>query len=77
MSAADIASHFFQAYAAAPVVLACYVAYKWWAKTRWVRIEDMDLITGRRELNLPELLAEERAELRSWPRWKRAYKVVC
>lgn len=54
-----------------------YVFYKVWKKTPFMRAKDMDLKTGIRELNLPALLAEERAEQAAWPRWKRAYKVVC
>jgi len=37
----------------------------------------MDLHTGIRELNLAELVAEERAERASWPKWKKAYKFLC
>ncbi|TVY92259.1 General amino-acid permease [Lachnellula willkommii] len=48
-----------------------------WKKTPFMRAKDMDLQTGIRELNLPALLAEERAEQAAWPTWKRAYKVVC
>ena len=68
---------FFQAYMTVPIVLACYVPYKIWKRTRIMRIEDMDLTTGMRELNLLELLAEERKEQAEWPRWKRWYKRLC
>jgi len=33
--------------------------------------------SGRRELNVKELIAEERAERAAWPRWKRWYKLLC
>lgn len=70
-------ANFFQAYLAAPIVLAFYIPYKMIMKTRVQRCADMDLQTGMRELNLVELLAEERAEKATWPRWKKAYKLLC
>ena len=70
-------ANFFQAYMAAPIVLACYIPYKIWFRTQVMRVEDMDLSTGMRELNLLELLAEERKEQAEWPRWKRWYKRLC
>jgi amino acid transporter len=71
------ANNFFLAYLAAPIVIVFYLGYKFWFRTPFMRCKDMDLRTGMRELNLPELLAEERAERAAWPRWKKAYKVVC
>jgi amino acid transporter len=71
------AASFFQAYLAAPIVLAFYIPYKIYYKTPFMKIADMDLQTGMRELNLAELLAEERAEQATWPMWKKAYKLVC
>lgn len=71
------AESFFLAYLAAPIVILFYLSYKIWYKTPIMRVKDMDLQTGVRELNLPELIAEEKAERASWPRWKRAYKLFC
>lgn len=71
------ANNFFLNYLAAPIVIIFYLGYKIWFKTPFMRCKDMDLQTGVRELNLPELLAEERAEMAAWPRWKKAYKLVC
>lgn len=31
-----------------PVSVIFFVVYKFWNKTKWVRLEDMDLYTGRR-----------------------------
>ncbi|KAF8544795.1 amino acid transporter [Trichophaea hybrida] len=53
---------FFSSYLAVPIVIAFYIPYKIYYKTPFVRAKDMDLVTGRRELNLDALLAEERAE---------------
>ncbi|KAF8247483.1 amino acid permease [Wilcoxina mikolae CBS 423.85] len=65
------ATNFFSAYLAVPIVIAFYIPYKIYFKTPFVRAKDMDLVTGRRELNLDALLAEERAERASWPAFKR------
>ncbi|CAL3964270.1 unnamed protein product [Diplocarpon coronariae] len=69
--------YFFQAYLAAPIVISFYIAYKLWFKTPFMRAKDMDLTTGRRDLNLPELIAEHRAEKAAFSKWKRAYKSLC
>lgn len=71
------ANSFFQAYLAAPVVLICYVGYKLWWRTPIMRAHNMDLHTGMRDLNVAELIAEERAEQANWPRWKKIYKLCC
>ncbi|KAI9818220.1 MAG: glyceraldehyde-3-phosphate dehydrogenase 1 [Pycnora praestabilis] len=76
-SASVLVTDFFQAYLAAPIVLAFYIPYKLYFRTPFIRAKDMDLHSGIRELNLAELLAEERAEKASWPKWKKWYKVVC
>ncbi|KAI9773507.1 MAG: glyceraldehyde-3-phosphate dehydrogenase 1 [Candelina submexicana] len=76
-SASVLVTDFFQAYLAFPVVLAFYIPYKIYFKTPFIRSANMDLHTGIRELNLAELLAEERAEKASWPMWKRIYKIIC
>ena len=67
----------FQSFLAAPIVLVCYICYKVYFRTPFMRVEDMDLSTGMRELNLLELLQEERKEQAEWPRWKRWYKLLC
>ena len=77
MTAAQKVNNFFLAYLAAPVVIIFYVAFKVYKRTSIVKSKDMDLQTGRRELNLPVLLAEERAEQAAWPKWKKVYKTVC
>lgn len=37
----------------------------------------MDLATGIRDLNVAELIEEEKAERANWPTWKRVYKFCC
>lgn len=74
---AENTEYFFEAYLAAPVIIIFYVIYKIYYRTPFVRSYNMDLHTGRRELDLAELLAEERAERAAWPRWKKIYKFLC
>jgi len=69
--------NFFQVYLALPFVLCCYIPYKIWYRTPFMRVSDMDLHTGMRELNVMSLLAEERKEKREWPTWKRWYNLFC
>jgi amino acid transporter len=76
-STSSLVQNFFLGYLAAPIVIIFYLGYKFWYRTPFMRCKDMDLVTGMRELNLPELLAEERAERAAWPTWKNVYKVVC
>jgi amino acid transporter len=77
MNGSDKAISFFQAYLAAPIVIAFYLPYKIYYRTPFVRSHNMDLHSGIRELNLAELIAEERADRATWPKWKRAYKFLC
>lgn len=77
LSASALTMNFFEAYLAAPIVIAFYIPYKLYYRTPFLRARDMDLQTGVRELNLAELVAEERAERASWPKWKKAYKFLC
>lgn len=77
MTASEQVENFFMVYLAAPVVILCYVPYKIWYRTPFVRSHNMDLHTGMRDLNLAELIAEEKAEQAAWPRWKKVYKFFC
>ncbi|KAF5213253.1 glyceraldehyde-3-phosphate dehydrogenase 1 [Clavispora lusitaniae] len=76
------ANDFFQSYLSAPVVLAFYLGHKIWKKNwkLYIKVEDLDIDTGRRDLDLDLLkqeLAEERAHIASLPFYKRAYHVMC
>lgn len=77
MTSSERTKYFFSTYLAAPIVLAFYIVYKLVYRTSIVRAKDMDLMTGRRDLNLQHLIAEEKAERESWPKWKRVYKLFC
>jgi amino acid transporter len=76
-STKEITIGFFQSYLAAPLVVVMYLIYKLWRRTPFMRSHNMDLHTGIRDLNVAELIAEERAERAGWPRWRRIYKYFC
>ncbi|XP_055339240.1 uncharacterized protein LOC129588863 [Paramacrobiotus metropolitanus] len=84
------AADFFSAYLAAPIVLAFYVVWKLIKRTPFMvttkgnkegfwlfRTETIDLMSGRRDLDLKEILAEERARHAELPAWKRFYIHIC
>ncbi|KJR89146.1 general amino-acid permease GAP1 [Sporothrix schenckii 1099-18] len=69
--------NFFLEYLAVPIVLVMWLAHKLWYRTSYVRLSEMDIDTGRREFNLPLLVAQEQEEKLYWPRWKKMYKFFC
>ncbi|KAF2185073.1 amino acid permease [Zopfia rhizophila CBS 207.26] len=73
----ELVQNFFSLYLALPVTLLFYVPYKLWYRTPFIRSYNMDLHTGIRELNIAELIEEEREERKGWPTWKRVYKYFC
>ncbi|OAA73688.1 general amino-acid permease GAP1 [Cordyceps fumosorosea ARSEF 2679] len=77
MSGAAIAQNLFLKWMSAPIILVCYGAHKLFYRTRYVRIREMDIDTGRRDWNLPVLVAQEREERMTWPKWKKWYKFIC
>ena len=77
MTASELTVNWFQAYLAAPIVTLFFLFYKFWFKTKVQRTRDIDLHSGKRDLDLTYLLAEERAERAIWPRWKKVYKFLC
>jgi len=68
---------FFVQMLALPVIIACFVGWKVWHRTRFVRASEMDLLTGRRELDLAAAKEEERIERVTWPIWKKVYYWFC
>lgn len=76
------AKDFFEAYLSLPVVLVMYIGHKCY-KRNWklfIRAENIDIDTGRREVDIEALkveLAEERAVLASKSLWIRSYYFWC
>jgi yeast amino acid transporter len=77
LTSAQVTQNFFHKWVGAPCVLAFYIFHKLYFRTTFVRIRDMDVDTGRRDFNVPILVAQEREEREGWPRWKRYYKFMC
>ncbi|KAI9053112.1 hypothetical protein LZ554_003381 [Drepanopeziza brunnea f. sp. 'monogermtubi'] len=73
---AEIAQGFFQAYLAMPIVILFFVGFKVIKKTKFKRLKDIDVTSGRREMNLPAILAEERAEQATWPWYKKWWNIA-
>ncbi|KAM7212965.1 putative amino-acid permease [Rhypophila decipiens] len=63
---------------ALPVVLTFAIGHKLWFRTKVIKVEEMDIDTGRRDFGRIGIIkAQEEEERASWPRWKRIYRVVC
>lgn len=77
MSTSSLVVNFFQAYLAAPIVLIFFTTYKLWKRPKTMRLDQIDLYTGRRDLNVKLLVIQEREERKAWPRWKKVYKFLC
>lgn len=77
MTASALVNNFFSLYLAAPIIIACYIPYKLIYRTPFLRAKDMDLRTGRRDLDIQHLIDEERAEQASWPAWRKVWHFFC
>ncbi|KAH6711134.1 amino acid transporter-like protein [Leptodontidium sp. MPI-SDFR-AT-0119] len=76
-TAGEQAVNFFEAYLAMPVVLLFYAYYKIWYRTKWVRVKDIDLQTGRNEFETVHVRRQWKDDRSEWPRWKVLYKTLC
>jgi yeast amino acid transporter len=65
------AEGFFEAYLAAPIVLAFFIFWKILKRTKYVRLHEIDLVSGRRELDLKSILEEEREQRTHWVWYKK------
>ncbi|XMA10897.1 hypothetical protein WAI453_003688 [Rhynchosporium graminicola] len=72
----EIAQGFFEAYLAMPIVILFYVTFKLVKKTKFKKLKDIDVTSGRRDVDLPAILAEERAIQAGWPWWKRWWNIA-
>lgn len=69
------AAGFFKSYLAFPVVVVFWFVGFAWKRTGWLRTAQMDVDTGRREHNWDEINAF-RAEMATWPAWKRLLRTL-
>ena len=64
------AEDFFYVYLAFFVVVVFWIIGYLWKRKGWLRTAQMDVDTGRRELDW-NLINAERAEMATWPAWRR------
>ncbi|KND94221.1 Amino-acid permease inda1 [Tolypocladium ophioglossoides CBS 100239] len=69
------AEDFFKQYLAFPVVILFWIVGYAWKREGWLRTEQMDVDTGRRELDWDEIRAY-RAQVASWPAWRRVLHTI-
>jgi len=69
-SGVNDAEGFFSQCLAIPVVLVFWIVGFLWKRTGWLRMDQIDVDTGRRELDW-EAINAYRAEVATWPAWKR------
>ncbi|KAI1770535.1 amino-acid permease inda1 [Hypoxylon cercidicola] len=69
------AAGFFMSYLALPVVILFWVIGYAWKRTGWLRTSQIDVDTGRREVDWEEINAY-RAHLASLPAWRRILNIV-
>ncbi|KAM3554331.1 hypothetical protein MY1884_005417 [Beauveria asiatica] len=69
-SGVGTAESFFRSYLAAPVILFFWAIGYLWKREGWLRMSQIDVDTGRRELDWEEINAY-RAKVAAWPRWRR------
>ncbi|KAH7131611.1 amino acid permease/ SLC12A domain-containing protein [Dactylonectria estremocensis] len=76
-STAGIVQTFFLKLMAIPIILIFYLCHKIWYRTRIVKVDEMDVETGRRYFRVHISSEEEREERMKWPMWKRIYRLLC
>lgn len=64
------AESFFKAYLAIFVVILFYIAGWLWKRKSWLRLADIDVDSGRRELDW-EAFERLKAKRQDWPTWRR------
>lgn len=64
------AEGFFKSYLAFPILIAFWLGGFAWKRTGWLRLDQIDVDTGMRELDWEEIRAY-RKEVASWPAWRR------
>jgi amino acid transporter len=66
------AEGFFKSYLALPIVMLFWVCGYFWKREGWLRTSQIDVDTGRRPVNW-DLVNATKAEIASYPAWKRLY----
>ncbi|KAK2055846.1 amino acid permease [Colletotrichum caudatum] len=69
------AEDFFKAYLAAPVVLFFWLCGYLWKRKGFLKLSQIDLDTGRREVDWDEIHAY-RAKVATWPKWRQILNTI-
>ncbi|KAJ4207084.1 histidine permease [Fusarium solani] len=76
-SAPALVQNFFLKVMALPIILLFYGLHKLWYRTKIVRVDEMDVETGRRYFRIHIMTEQEREERLGWPMWKKLYRLLC
>ncbi|KAM0433474.1 hypothetical protein ACHAPT_004354 [Fusarium lateritium] len=76
-SAPALVQNFFLKVMALPIILLFYTLHKVWYRTKIVRVDEMDVETGRRYFRIHIMSEQEREERLNWPMWKKMYRLLC
>ncbi|RKF81278.1 General amino-acid permease GAP2 [Golovinomyces cichoracearum] len=74
---AEIVQGFFRAYLTVPFVFVFYISYKLYYKTPFMSVTNIDIDTGRLELDTIKLNQLLEEDPKHFPRWKKIYKFMC
>lgn len=76
MTPTERAHDFFLGMISLIFVVVLYLGHKFWTRSRFVRLEDFDIHTGRRDPVSEEVLEQERAEARQKPWWSKVMTFI-
>ncbi|SNX81659.1 probable GAP1 - amino acid transport protein [Melanopsichium pennsylvanicum] len=77
MTGSDRATAFFQSFISVPIVVfVFYIPYKLIKRTKLVKIEDIDITTGRKDAVPVEVLRREREEAKAQPTYKKVWNFL-
>lgn len=76
MTGSDRAYNFFEYMLSLPIALAFFFGHKLWYRTKYVRFDDIDVQTGRRDPVSEEVLEQERAEERAKPLYLKIFDAI-
>lgn len=78
MTTTERVENFFGAYLGFFIIFTFYFGFKVVNKTKFRRVAEMDVTSGRRDVTgLAAILAEEREARANWPLWKKGFKLFC
>jgi len=75
-STGEAVADFFAVYLGVPIVILFYGVYKAYYRTPWIRTKDIDLQSGKNEMD-PTLFMKVKEDKASWPTWKVVYNTLC